>query len=193
MKRNILLGFLLIGLVVMEWGCWQACGDQPYHAEGVAIRTMDFNGGGNISGPIKYDSLVFELDVISRALSKELITTNSAVNACDPWFFLENEISRVEVLIDKDYSENIDGINLFANAPNGYLDFGELWTQDSALANSYLVSNDDSFGFGSPGIQRSVLLAFPPNKTDTFQFTFQFFDTEGNVFETTTDPIVITP
>ena len=192
MKRNILLGFLLIGLVVMEWGCMgSACGEQRYHADDIQLVTQTFRGETIINRPIKYDSLVFVFDVNSTEVSIQNNKMSFSVYACDPFFFLENEITKVEVSTSTEYSSTQSETELFAQNLYGYIDFDSLWVQDSTYASSLLL--DETFGFRGPFQRQRLSLAYPPIQTDTFQFTFQFFDTEGNIFETTTDPIIVTP
>ncbi len=44
-------------------------------------------------------------------------------------------------------------------------------------------------------IENNLELVFnrPPSSLDTFQFTFQFFDSDDNIFETSTEPFIVTP
>ena len=168
-----------------------ACGDQRYRAQGVELTTRDFRRNVNVSGPIKYDSLVFELAVRADEVCQEFSEFVTAAYACDPFFFLENEITKLEVSTSKVYSTTQSERELFAQNIYQYTDFDSLWVQDSTSANALLL--DESFGFREPFQGQRLILAFPPIQTDTFQFTFQFFDTQGNIFKTTTDPIIVTP
>jgi hypothetical protein len=191
MKRNILFGFLLIGLVVMEWGCGGKCGGTASKIDKIDLDLIDFKGNLVWDKPIRYDSISFKLGLWTREVSAVRSTQSSSAFACDPVIFLDKEIVRSNVLISKKYSETESGIKLFAQGSYDYINFEELWMQDSSFVQSLLV--DDSFVLRADESETRLSLAYPPTQTDTFQFTFQFFDTEGNMFETTTDPIIITP
>jgi|TARA_B110000967_G_C18604774_1_gene421028 hypothetical protein len=175
MKRNILLGFLLVGLVVMEWGC---CKDRPFEIishkltglEVLATQWEDYS----------YERTYYEFGIESK-LARVFQSSNSVFASIGP-FSCEDEgygieiinvIDSFSVLSDRVYQNSLDVTPLFVL-------FG-----DSSLVSIQSMNNHYLY--------ERWYLNTAPTETDTFQFTFQFFDTEGNMFETTTDPIVITP
>jgi hypothetical protein len=191
MKRNILLSFLLVGLVVLEWGCKKSCGSIAVELDSIYVNTLAFSGNLESDKPYRYDSISFRLSITTREISEIRYSQNNAVYACDPYFFLDKDIIRNEVNSSREYSNLEKGIKLFAESSFNYVDYEDLWAQDSSLVLSRLAVS--STVFGGVDSELRLTLAYPPTKTDTFQFTFQFFDTEGNIFETTTEPIIITP
>jgi len=193
MKRNILFLFWLIGLIVLEYGC--NCGaDHYFEIKNINSRIRLQNGQELTFRPVKYDSIIFFFDIESSEICEQLKPSrSSSLLACDDtdeWY--ENYIQRSSVEIDRVYIDKIkDGITLFTSQVYPYPNFDEHQNTDSIYLKS--VELDTTFGFQNLNRSSSIALVYPPTKTDTFQFTFRFFDTQGNIFETTADPIIITP
>jgi hypothetical protein len=148
MKRNILLGFLLIGLVVMEWGCEKHSGCPDVYYKIVAHRSS-INSSVFATPPCYPPGLG---DIDSIRIYNEGLDVSNEFTLLDRYNRGDTSSDRISELTDIKSSMD-DGI---------------------FTLSFFKIDN-------------------PPSQTDTFQFTFQFFDTEGNMFETTTDPIVITP
>ena len=93
--------------------------------------------------------------------------------------------------VDEDYPEiltRIDSFSAISSIPyNGSLIVTNLFNQKNEYQTLLPI---DLSKFHNGGW---LYLNKAPIELDTFQFTFQFFDAEGNIFETTTDPIIITP
>ena len=165
MKRNILFGFLLIGLVVMEWGC---CGEGTTEfswLEGARVWVT-----GEQADSTKYTELTFAVD---GDYTIELIDiSNTSLYACS------NDYVKMTT---------VDSMELFCSKPyRGAQDPREYFSYDG-------ISIQGRINLGQSSYQRRMVLSEPPLKTDTFSFTFNLIDTEGNMFETTTEPIIITP
>lgn len=179
MKRNILLGFLLIGIVVMEWGCK----DKIYYSSSYTITGVESTTWTKYRHSTKdmyrHDSLMLSIQFQTLETKTEVsILKNTSVYALSP-ASLDPENAIDSILI---FSEGIDFTDNFT-AFHKDLDLRE-------FSNS---REYDAYGYGTP-----LSLALGINEplssvVDTFEFTLQFFDTEGNIFETTTDPIIITP
>ena len=183
MKRNILFGFLLIGLVVMEWGCDDipaACKSNSYNV--VAIDSTQFlmMDSNSYLKSLSIDSVAFDEFVIKVDFKTELISylSNSsslyATPPCPPpnsnWF--------------------IDKISV--------LDLDETYTTDWEIAQpyyKYFIDIDSIRGneFWNVPINMYLKPKSAPSKTGSYKFSIRIETTEGNVFEIITDPIIITP
>jgi hypothetical protein len=183
MKRNILFGFLLIGLVVMEWGCDDipaACKSNSYNVvatDSTQFLMMDSN---SYLKSLSIDSVAFDEFVIKVDFKTELISylSNSsslyATPPCPPpnsnWF-----IDKISVL-------DLDGT----------------YTTDWEIAQpyyKYFIDIDSIRGneFWNVPINMYLKPKSAPSKTGSYKFSIRIETTEGNVFEIITDPIIITP
>jgi hypothetical protein len=178
MKRNVLLGFLLIGLVVLEWGC---CGGES-HLVVTSIQNKLWNvANSNIKSfsMVKYNDVVISLGFKWSYVG--VLGFGNTAYACGKHIMLfDTKITKVIVMSDKEYMPDSKDVTsaLIYRGTSDTLELDPLdYNTSSNLNNSEI----------------ELLFNQPPHKTDTFQFTFQFFDTEGNIFETTTDPVIITP
>jgi hypothetical protein len=179
MKRNILLGFLLIGLVVMEWGCK----DKIYYSSTYTITGVESTTWAkyrhSTRDRYRHDSLMLFVQFQTLETRTEVSTLkNTSVYALSPASLVPEN--------------TIDSILIFSNGVDYTKNFTS-FHKDSDLREFSISREYDAYGYGTP-----LSLAFGINGplspfVDTFQFTFQFYDTEGNIFETTTDPIIITP
>jgi hypothetical protein len=188
MKRNILLAFLLVGLVVMEWGCKEE---------------EDFDCCGCIDPVYKFLG-IDELKITDSHDSAIKITAYDSVSWSDVVFQIKPATMRIVMNFSASsflfatqpcygsLLQGIDSVRVFSEGENVSLYFD--------YVNKNYSWNESLYGYWYADIrdfEDEFLFSFAFNKslgqTDTFQFTFQFFDTEGNIFETTTEPIVITP
>lgn len=187
MKRNILLAFLLVGLVVMEWGCKEeddffccGCIDPVYKFLGIdELKIKDSRDSAIITAydSVAWSDVVFQIKPTTMRIVKN-ITASSALYATQPCY--------------GSLLQGIDSVRVFSEGKNISSYFG--------YVNKNYSWNESLYGYWYTDIrdfEDEFLFSFAINKslgqTDTFQFTFQFFDTEGNVFETTTDTIIVTP
>ena len=188
MKRNILFGFLLIGLVVMEWGCEKhsGCPDVYYKMVGVEdskfLHKFQENHIFEAYETVSQDSTVIYVILVAEKIVAHRSSINSSVFATPPCYPPGlGDIDSIRI-----YNEGLDVSNEFTLLDR--YNRGDTSSDRISELTDIKSSMDDGI----------FTLSFfkidnPPSQTDTFQFTFQFFDTEGNMFETTTDPIVITP
>ncbi len=176
MKRNILLAFLLVGLVVMEWGC-SDCPD----AVGIPSKLVEYDLQVSQYPDNSYSNTSFRFTGIPEIVFKPksqstLVYATVGPFGCDSepdWYDILNRIDSLSVTSDKPY--------------NGQTYITDI-IKEKTYDQSFVEIDLTKFHFGG-----WLYLTEGPTETDTFQFTFQFFDTEGNIFETTTDPIIITP
>jgi|GEM_PF-486826 len=200
MKRNILLGFLLIGLVVMEWGCWrgkcEALPDQNYIITGFRDFYMDDCFGALVKDSISYDSVFFavkfETELLVSEFSPKIGQFGLYATSCPPSrrvCITKFDSVSVTTIVNGQSIDLSSNIGFFSGRSNQ----GERCSKLIApildkdgidYISCFDMDRNPNFAFG-------ILEA--PNYYINSGLTFQFFDTEGNIFETTTDPIVITP
>ena len=193
MKRNILLGFLLTGLVLLEWGC--GCQDWKENYKIVEFERIDCISYQKYiaADTVKFDTLLFSaFPVVELASSFDCIGGSQfsayATSPCEPIRFLVNTFDSVKVTTV--ISNNIVDISsligvvktTYYRNPNYSYDIIPL--KDKSGVSAVLSSLYLPFIFG---------FVNPPSSMIDSAITFQFFDSDGNVFETTTDPIIITP
>jgi len=159
----------------MEWGCSRDCPD----AMAIPSRLTD------------YDLQVWQHPDSSFSKTHFYFQSRSeVVQVSRPSFGAFATVGPFGCEIDEDYPEiltQIDSLSVLSNIP--YLKKLVITDIFSSIAyNQLLPVNLTNFQYGG-----WLYLNEPPTHTDTFRFTFQFFDTEGNMFETTTEPIIITP
>ncbi len=184
MKRNILLSFLLLGLIALEWGCDNlsgACKSKSYNVlaiDSTQFLTMDSTSGylnHLISDSVAFDELLIKVDFKTELIS--YLGNSSALYATPPcpppnsnWF--------------------IDGITVVAI--NG--DYITDWEISKRYYESF--TNVDSLRgneFWNVPIDMYLRPQTAPGIKGTYQFKIVVETTEGNIFETTTEPIIITP
>jgi hypothetical protein len=204
MKRNILLSFLLVGLVVLEWGCmgWGgSCDPVPdeYHKiTGFSDVWLASYQDNIVKDSASYDTIIFKLDVLHERLAHSIKTffyQNGAyaTEPCPPApEVIVTEIDSLSVRTSLNGTIT-DVTALFAFSSQTYVDIDKI--------RSYTwhdLKDPKTLGFLNPisPYQFPSLvfgIAESPQVVLDSALTFQFFDTEGNIFETTTDPIIITP
>lgn len=175
MKRNLLLAFLLVGLVVVEWGC-KDCPDAqaiPSRLIGYKVDVQQYKDSSYTNTHFWFHSLS---EMVQSFTPSTMLYATVGPFGCD---------------VDEDYPDiitRLDSFSAISSIPyNGSLIVTNLFNQKNAYQTLLPI---DLSKFHNGGW---LYLNKAPIELDTFQFTFQFFDTEGNVFETTTDPIIITP
>jgi hypothetical protein len=168
----------LVGSLLIEFACNR---EKVYHAVDYTISGIDSSYWLTYKWPItnrtRIGNLMLVMDFESQKSFREVSTYRSSlIYALSPKELvpLNNFDS---ILVSSNGIDYTSSFSTFHEDIN-LREFGDEWI---------------SFGTGEPlslafGIKEPL-----KNQTDTFQFTFQFFDYEGNIFETTTDPIIITP
>ena len=184
MKRNILLLFGLIGLLALEYGCDDkptACSSNTFDITGIdSIQgfSMDSNRYLTtlIADSIGSDKLVFKVNFSAELIS--ILGSSSfaayATPPCPPpnsnWFIEMITVSEVSGLYDTDW-EITDRF---------YESFQDI---DSIRGNE----------FWNVPIDMYLRPKSAPAQSGMYAFKIRIETTEGNIFETTTDPIIITP
>lgn len=194
MKRYYILIFALVGLCFMEWGCG-GCPDFTDNYKIVEFEKVDLiSYQKNIpSDTVRYDTILFSANPIlelatSINYNREFQFGAYATPPCDPVPFLANPIDSVKVttvirnsVVDISSFIGVVKTTYYSNRNYSY-DFIPVNDRSGTSTTLENLFNPFLFGFTSP-----------PSSAIDSPITFQFFDTEGNVFETTTDPIIITP
>ena len=181
MKRNILLVLLLIGICIVE-ACWNCGGRTDYK-----LNTIN-NNCWTIKKPYleKNDTVLFgdlAITIDLKWVEASVLKKGTTIFACgEHEFYRITDLDSVNVVANKKYTDLKETTSCFrVRGTNEELTTELIKNQFASYAPFYV---DSALEF---------LLEYPPSQIDTFQFTFQFFDTDGNIFETTTDPIIITP
>lgn len=193
MKRNSLLGFLLVGLVLMEWGCLDsACGDDgPYPAELAGVRSQwKYTQTWYNVDSLLVDTLnshevgLMALPVAARISSaKPKFNFVAYADDCTPAYpQLKHRISKVRI-VDADFG--LDWTDSFVYNERYYEDSLEI-NSDIFLAAYNSSGYYEDFGDGMFNFKSAV------SEKRKYQFTIILEDEIGNVFETTTQPIIIT-
>ncbi len=184
MKRNILLLFGLIGLVALECGCDDIpppCNSNSFSVFAIdSTQILQTDSNGYLS-PWITDSVAFDAFQIKVDFKTELISyvaSSSSLYATSPCpppstnWFIEN-ISIIEV----NEAYNSDWEVTERCYENNYTDV------DSIRGNE----------FWNVPIDMYLRPKSAPNQKDTYQFKIVIETTKGEIFETVTDPIIITP
>jgi len=203
MKRNLLLGFLLLGLVVLEWGCmgWGgSCDPVPdeYHKiTGFSDVWLASYQNNIVKDSAFYDTIVFDFYVMTElvACNDERVILQSALFATEPCpppaqvIITKFDSLKITASISGEVKDitNFFGVNAQTSITDGRYSYA--WVSlDESDAMSYINSIKN---YNMPNLTLGILRTI--GLTIDSPITFQFFDTEGNIFETTTDPIIITP
>ena len=180
MKRNILLGFLLIGLVVMEWGCGEpeVCLGFRYYLENV--EDVDFYKFGQDSTLEEYNNESnFNVVVYKVNLNS---TSDSSGGSCSEGGSLFENFVNLQVLDGaKDVTEYF-GTGKYARYDNKYY----FYPVDTSVNRNYHISEN------RPPYSIFFKQMKPFDSVDTLSLTFRIYNQRYS-FETTTDPIIITP
>ena len=184
MKRNILLAFLLIGLVVIEWGCEEIprpCSSGTFNVlriDSTAFYERDTN---NYLSAIKTDSVNYQTLVIQVVFKTELVAQllrSSSVYATPPCF---------------PPSINWSLRNISVNEVNdGY---STKWQVSWRIQDGWFYDLDSIRGneFREVPIQMYLKPKVAPIKKGSYSFNIIIETEEGEIFETTTEPIIIKP
>ena len=165
MKRNLLLLFVLIGLVVMEWGC---CKGRAFYYDLTSVSS-EVTATDTLSD--KYSNIGFYI-LVNYDKQACLSSGSGVLVACDN---------------DHNYTSTPQSMEISSNKPyRGLENFGKYFFVGDLSLEEWIKSGQSSFS-------QSLNLGLPPLKTDTFSFIFKVTDSQGSIFETTTEPIIITP
>ncbi len=178
MKRNILLAFLLVGFLLIEFACNR---EKVSYAEDYTITGIDSSYWLTYKWPITNKTRIGNLMLVVDFVSSKSLREVSAHRSSIIYALSPKEIIPLNnfdsILVS---SNGVDYTSSFSTFHED-IDLREFGSEWISFGTSERLSL--TFGIKKP----------PKIVKDTFQFTFQFFDTEGNIFETTTEPIIITP
>ena len=184
MKRNILFGFLLIGLVVMEWGCEKhsGCPDVFYRLLGLS----DVEISNQYSRDIRYnemesisqDSIMFIVSTVKEEITFDFIGNYFSVYATPPCFSPQlNGVDSIRILDEnKDVSNEYALITEYDNQQT-VKDLRDIRVDDRA--------REFSFNFRKIHLDNFSL--------DTVNLSFEFYSNRDSVYTIQGSPIVITP
>jgi hypothetical protein len=182
MKHSFLLLFILIGLVLLDWGCSRDCDEYETHQITdliVGIVSTDTSKISKWSYQMPFLVLIPQTERVASVYSYNDGLYASVFWGCeiDTHISYTTEIDSFSIKSDKKYNNSVE--------------------QDlsNILMNPYNNKQVNEIELSSvhPLYRLEYGLSEGPSTADTFQLTFKFFDTDGNVFETTTEPIIITP
>ena len=198
MKRNILLAFLLVGLVVMEWGCGKCDMDtSDYNVTLYDIWARNVLLGANNryenlaeKDSVSYKSLSLAFSLVTKIVAMDSDNSSTAVyaNDCYPGYrtFLSNIDSLKIYSIAEDESQEIT--NIIAYCDN-YGDSLNLSTVKDL--NTLYDGRQNSFAYSPRDIYFYFLEA--PKKIGATQFRFEIYFDGKDSLEATTDTIIVTP
>jgi hypothetical protein len=193
MKRNILLGFLLIGLVVMEWGCVPSCNDDDEYDVKLneitsSVGYRDSVEGGFVSAGLR-DTILSKQFRISIGFKSELARLNRGssmlyANDCGAGPVYRTYIDSVKIFeVIEEQLVDVSSSFGFENKNDEKVEWNETYL--------FISEINEAMEFGLNYGQ--FYLSLPVLKTASRQYNIKIFDTDGNIFETRTDPIIITP
>ncbi len=181
MKRVVAIALFLLGIGLFE-SCWNCGGRTDY------TLTEITNDMWTLEAPYlesldtaKYNELAIRFNLAWSPVT--FIVNSSAVYACgEHEFYYITSLDSINVSSSKVYNQQQDKLSMFNIRGTGdTLSINVIKEHFASYAPFYVDSSLE------------ILLNSPPQQKDTFQFTFQFFDTDGNIFQTTTNPVIITP
>jgi len=193
MKRNILLGFLLIGLVVMEWGCGQC--DDEYDVRTIGIEANAYTKDSlDLSSyalspleTIAYDTFGIALNIETSSVKNILrLNDNSAYATppCDPIPRLTSIIDSIKIF------NNVNGKSIESNAEFRLSDNYRIKMSETSLDSLYALSINEYWYYAGASY---LYYISKPNEFGKVTYEIQMFFKNEGVFRTTTDPIIITP
>ncbi len=193
MKRNILLSFLLIGLVVMEWGCVPSCNDDDEYDVKLneitsSVGYRDSVEGGFVSAGLR-DTILSKQFRISIGFKSELARLNRGssmlyANDCGAGPVYRTYIDSVKIFeVIEEQLVDVSSSFGFENKNDEKVE----WNETYLFISEIIEAMEFGLNYGQ------FYLSLPVLKTASRQYNIRIFDTDGNIFETRTDPIIITP
>ena len=196
MKRNILLLFGLIGLCLMDWSCYKKCGDPKAYkvklahisnlvveTDSVGVYTNDLSLGDTVNYSLVRMAIYFENRMVYHLTNG--LGFSAYADCVGPFYLQQTTIDSVKILeTENAQSSNVSDQFGMISSVGSKIPFTDT---DVILKNiQTIISDDDRY-------RCHLVMLKRPTTTSEKKYTIQFFDSDGNVFETTTDPIIITP
>lgn len=191
MKIKLLLITIIIGFVFIDLACRgdeSGCNNKRFEVIGIKEITLNEiipNGASKplIRDSIPDDSILFIVNFNEKSISRfnnfNLIPTSYATPPCLPpstnWFLDSVKILKLDNNLATDVTNwfSLEGLNI-DNYDNAF------------------VSHLNDFSTLSP-VQMKFKLHKQLLKKDTFQFKFQFYDTNNKILEEKNTLVIITP
>ncbi len=147
----------------------------------------------NETNSLRFDSTVFILDFGNETVFQQNGVPNRRIGfgnsalACGetiPRDEMVNPLDSFSIVSNKPLNDSIgfDWSRAFLFKDSGnHLHFGVAFEQASLQRYAFGINPEE------------IKLKHPPAKLDTFVLSFQFFDVEGNLFESTLDHVILSP
>jgi hypothetical protein len=178
MKHSILLLFLLVGLAVLDIACSSDSENFRIEYTITGIESTNwYKYKYSTRNLERIDSLLLVVDFES---TKNIFQANNAIIST---VFAESpaEIQPIN---------SFDSILVYSNGRD-YTSSFSFFYEDVDLKRLY--NTNVYFGTSEPlGLSFGIKAPIVDTPT-TLQFNLKFYDTEGNIFETTTEPVLINP
>lgn len=193
MKRNILLLFGLIGLVLLEWGCVPSCDDaDEYDVKLNEILSsagyIDSIEGGFVTAGLR-DTILsrqFRISIGFKSVLARLYQGSSMLyaNDCGAGPVYRTYIDSVKIFeVLEEQLVDVSSSFGFENKNNEKVE----WSETTLFISEINEAMEFGLNYGQ------LYLSLPVSMAASRQYCIKIFDTEGNIFESTTDPIIITP
>jgi hypothetical protein len=197
MKTKFLVFLIFTGLIAIDLSCTGGfggggCKDVRFDVIGIdTIFPLTKNSKGQFAqltkDSVKYDSLFYSISFTEKDMvynSRFSFITNSYADPCPSaytdWSIDSVKIFSINSTIKTDVTNqfSVEGYSgVKAKIDNSNPEFMRQLNSQFNYSYSKLYFN----------------LHISPAQTNTYQFTFQFFDKKGRMFEKTSEPIVIAP
>ncbi len=176
MKRNILLAFLLVGLVVMEWGCKDEpidCGSSNMRIIGLTeVRFYETTDGETIFVPLNNTQSYNTLEIWVLTETERIVSCQNCSN------------STAFAMTAPMCTWQPDSISITRNGE----EITSSFTIDGREINEVLATWPDAYGWCEAVFQPKLEAA----NNSTSVYTFTFFDNEGETFQISSKPFKIT-
>ena len=194
MLRYLSLFIFLGGLCLLDWSCYKKCGDSKTYkvklarisnlvveTDSVGVYTNDLSSGDTVNYSLVRMAIYFENRMVYH-LSNGL-GFSAYADCVGPFYLQQTTIDSVKILeTENAQSSNVSDQFGMISSVGSKIPFTDT---DVFLKNIQTIISDDD--------RCHLVMLKRPTTISEKTYTIQFFDSDGNVFETTTDPIIITP
>jgi hypothetical protein len=194
MLRYLSLFIFLGGLCLLDWSCYKKCGDSKAYkvklahisnlvveTDSVGVYTNDLRSGDTVNYSLVRMAIYFENRMVYH-LSNGL-GFSAYADCVGPFYLQQTTIDSVKILeTENAQSSNVSDQFGMISSVGSKIPFTDT---DVFLKNIQTIISDDD--------RCHLVMLKRPTTISEKKYTIQFFDSDGNVFETTTDPIIITP
>lgn len=178
----------------MDWSCYKKCGDSKAYkvklahisnlvvkTDSVGVYTNDLSSGDTVNYSLVRMAIYFENRMVHHLTNG--LGFSAYADCVGPFYLQQTTIDSVKILeTENAQTSNVSDQFGMISSVGSKIPFTDT---DVFLKNiQTIISDDDRCHF--------VMLNRPTTISEK-TYTIQFFDSDGNVVETTTDPIIITP